>query len=148
MLMADTSKNSIIGKSLQLARSNTGLAMVDAAKAIGISQSQLSRMETGDAAITAERLVDLASLYNVAPEHLLTGLVDTTMADPELDRIGDVIEFIEGVLASTTTRPSARKIRDTVLSIYRLEAKSAFENGKPFELHKYQGVVAALIKTD
>lgn len=133
-----------IGTALKKARKRLGLTMQDAAASVGLSQSQLSRIEVHGTQITAERLLKLARLYQVPPEELFVGSVEATMAESELAKIGLVIEFVENTLSGNSTRPSAKKIRDTVLSIYRLESKFSIQNNVPFDPGKYAELVSTL----
>lgn len=118
---------------LKKARLDAKLTMEQASERVGISQSQLSRIESKKAQVSAQRLVDLAGAYGVSPSKLLDGAVVGAMPESDLDRIGQVIEFVEETLAEHEPRPSPKLIRKTVLAIFRQETKTSLESGKPFE---------------
>ena len=103
----------------------------------GISQSQISRIEAGFAGVTSQRLVDLATVYGVSPRKLLDGAVVRAMSDTDLDRIGQVIEFEEGVLKDHVPRPAPRLIRSVILSIFRQETAISHGSSKPFDATGY-----------
>ena len=130
---------------LKRARVDAGLTMDAAAAKLGLSQSTLSRIESGDTGVTSQRLVDLASAYGVSPSKLLDGAVERAMSETDLDRMGQVIEFVEEVLSDTSPRPSPRQIRDTVIAIFQQETAASWESGGEFNPRRYQRLVDALV---
>lgn len=113
---------------------------------VGISQGQLSRIETNKASVTSSRLVDLATVYGVSAAHLLEGALVGAMSEADLDRIGQVIEFVEETLADHEPRPSPKLIRKTVLAIFRQETKASLDSGKPFDPGQYRDLVKSLLE--
>ena len=57
--------------SMKVARQIAGCRLLDAATAIGVSESQLSRIETGDYAIAQDHVRRLAAFYGVTVAQLL-----------------------------------------------------------------------------
>ena len=119
--------------------------MTDAAEKLGVSQSTLSRIEAGDSNVSSQRLVDLASAYGVSPSKLLDGAVERAMSDTDLDRIGQVIEFVEEILTETSPRPSPRHVRETVLAIFRQETAVSWEAGGCFDPTRYRDLIETLL---
>ena len=111
----------------------------------GISQSQLSRIETGSAAIASQRLVELAGIYGVSPSKLLDGALVKSMSDTDLDRIGQVIEFVEASLLGYVPRPSPQLIRNAVLAIFRHETAAAHEARREFDPGRYHGILLSMV---
>lgn len=130
---------------LKQARLDAGLTMTEAAAKLGVSQSTLSRIEAGDSNVSSQRLADLASVYGVSPSRLLDGAVERAMSDNDLDRIGQVIEFVEEILTETAPRPSPRQIRDTVLAIFRQETAASWESGATFDPTRYRTLIETLL---
>ena len=50
---------------LRMTRFARGMRLIDAAQIVGLGESHLSRMETGDLPIHADELAALASVYDV-----------------------------------------------------------------------------------
>ena len=130
---------------LKKARTAAGMSMDEVAEKIGVSQSTLSRIEAGQAGVTSQRLVDLASVYGLSPSSLLDRSAVRTMSDTDLDRIGQVIEFVEEVLAEELPRPDPRRIRETVIAIFKQETLASWESGGTFDPERYQELIRALV---
>jgi transcriptional regulator with XRE-family HTH domain len=135
----------VLSRLLKQARIEAGLTLTQVAAAVMVSQSQLSRIETGAASLSSERLVALAGIYGVSPSRLLDGAVVKSMSDMDLDRIGQVIEFVEVVLQDVSPRPAAKQIRTAVLAIFRHESAAAFEAGRPFNAESYRGNLLSML---
>lgn len=52
-------------------RTDNDMSQKDLAKRIGVSESTLSRIESGEHSITIEQLLEFADIFNVAPQFLL-----------------------------------------------------------------------------
>ncbi|UTS82227.1 helix-turn-helix domain-containing protein [Phaeobacter piscinae] len=135
----------MLNELIKRARLQAGLTLDQAASKLGLSQSSMSRIETGETAITADRLVDLASAYGVSPSQLLEGAVVRSLSDTDLDRMGAVIEFIVTTAGDQDPRPSPKTIRDTILAIFRQETASAWETGAAFDPTRYRELVTMLL---
>lgn len=133
---------------LKQARKNAGLTMVDAVKLIGITQGSLSRIENGDTAVSSQRLIDMAGVYGVSPSSLMDGAVVNALSDKDLDRIGQVIEFVEEVLSEHSSRPKPTVVRETILAIFKQESASAYKSGADFDPTRYRELISVLIKKD
>ncbi|MEP1523014.1 helix-turn-helix transcriptional regulator [Ascidiaceihabitans sp.] len=133
---------------LKRARQNAGLTMVEAAGELGMSQGSLSRIENGGTGITAQRLIDMAGVYGVSPSMLMDGAVVNALSDKDLDRIGEVIEFVEEVLSEHSTRPKPTVVRKTILAIFRQESASVHKSGAEFDPTRYRELISVLIKKD
>ena len=133
---------------LRQARKNAGLTMVDAAKELGIKQSSLSRIENGSTGVPSQRLIDMAGLYGVSPSSLMDGAVVNALSDKDLDRIGQVIEFVEEVLSEQSSRPKPTVVRETILAIFKQESASVYKSGADFDPTRYRELMSILIKKD
>ena len=56
---------------LILARVRAGMTQTEAAKQLGVPQSRISRIETGERRIDVAEMVELAKLYDVPVQELL-----------------------------------------------------------------------------
>tara|TARA_R110002096_G_scaffold147466_2_gene307285 strand:+ start:11114 stop:11530 length:417 start_codon:yes stop_codon:yes gene_type:complete len=134
----------LLYQDLKKARIAAGMTMEVVAKRLGIAQSTLSRIETGDTGVTSQRLADLCAVYGVKPSTLLDAAAVNSMSDRELDRIGAVIEFVEQVLADVVPRPAPSQIRKTVLAIFRQETISTATTGSEFDPTRYHDLIKIL----
>ena len=130
---------------IKKARLDAGLTMTEAAAKLRVSQSTLSRIEAGESNVSSQRLVDLAAAYGVSPSKLLDGAVERSMSDTDLERIGQVIEFVEEVLSETSPRPNPRQVRETVLAIFRQETAASWETGASFDPKRYRALIETLL---
>ena len=130
---------------LKRARQQLGLTMVDAAKKLGLSQSQLSRIESGRSGITSQRLAELAGLYGVSVSKLLDGQTVRTMSDTDLDRMGKVIEFVESILVDHNPRPSPQVISNAVITIFRHETIAVHGTSKAFDPTAYRDILISMV---
>lgn len=137
-----------LSNDLKQARKEAGLTMVDAAEQLGITQGSLSRIETGDTSVSSQRLIDMAGLYGVSPSMLLDGAVVNALSDKDLDRIGQVIEFVEEVLSEHSSRPKPTVVRETILAIFKQESASVYKSGANFDPSRYRELISVLIKKD
>lgn len=135
----------MLNELIKQARLEASLTLDQAADKVGLSQSTMSRIETGETAVTAQRLVEIAAAYGVSPSQLLDGAVVRSISEADLDRIGAVIELVESSAAVQTPRPSPKVIRDAVLAVFRQESASASETGAAFNPERYRDLIKLLI---
>ncbi|MEN8951812.1 helix-turn-helix domain-containing protein [Planktotalea arctica] len=133
---------------LKQARREAGLTMVDAAEKLGITQGSLSRIESGDTGVSSQRLIDMAGVYSVSPSSLMDGAVVNALSDKDLDRIGQVIEFVEEVLSEHSSRPKPTVVRETILAIFKQESASIYKSGADFDPTRYRELMSVLVKKD
>lgn len=119
--------------------------MVEAARKLGLSQSQLSRIESGKSGITSQRLAELAGLYGISVSKLLEGQTVRTMSDTDLDRMRKVIEFVESVLVDHSPRPSPQVISNAVITIFRHETLAVHGTSKAFDPTAYREILISMI---
>jgi transcriptional regulator with XRE-family HTH domain len=135
----------VLHDDLKRARQQLGLSMDEAAKKLGVSQSQLSRIESGKSGITSQRLAELAGLYGVSASKLLDGQTVRTMSDTDLDRMGKVIEFVESILADHNPRPSPQVISNAVITIFRHETLAVHGTSKTFDPTAYRDILISMV---
>ena len=117
-----------IHHTLREARTRIGMSQDEAAKHLGISGASFSRMESGESAITTDRLVRLAALYKVSAASLLEGAVVTHPSAVDLDRLKLAIIEVEKVVSALGVRPSPQKVADAVAELYRTEIEFIIEH--------------------
>lgn len=61
----------IVGARLREARILRGLTMKDVGRALGVSEQAVQKWETGKAALSAARLVQLRAAFAIGPEELI-----------------------------------------------------------------------------
>jgi transcriptional regulator with XRE-family HTH domain len=117
-----------IHKTLRDARERTGMSQEDAAKHLGISGASFSRMESGESAVTTDRLFKLAALYKVSAASLLEGAIVTHPSAIDLERLKLAIIEVEKVVSALGVRPSPQKVADAVAELYRTEIEHIIEH--------------------
>lgn len=131
---------------LKQARKDAELTMVQVAERVGMSQSTISRIESGVGNITEVQLSDLCAVYGVSPSQLRDDAVVRSISETDLKRVGAVIEFVEGVIHEEGIRPSPQVVRDTILAIFRQENDLAWETGATFDPGRYSELVSILLR--
>lgn len=117
-----------IHETLREARERSGLSQDDAARRLGISVASVSRMESGESAVTTDRLAQLAAFYKVSAASLLEGAIVTHPSAIDLERLKLAIVEVEKVVAALGVRPSPEKVADAVAELYRTEIEHIIEH--------------------
>ena len=120
-------------KALQSARKALGLTLEKAASELselakgtegsGISPSQLSRIETGAAYLSQERLEQLAEFYGLSVPDLHNGAVMKAPSRVDLARLKAVVSLVQQVVLELRVKPSAEKMADVVALVYERETE-------------------------
>lgn len=74
--MIDHKARAAIGSRVRLARINAAMTQHDLAEKIGVSYQQVCKYERGTNAISAERLVEIASAVGASPSQFFDGADD------------------------------------------------------------------------
>jgi transcriptional regulator with XRE-family HTH domain len=117
-------------RTLRAARRSAGLSQAQAAAHLGITGASYSRMESGESAVTTDRLFRLAGLFGVSATALLEGSVLMPPTTIDLERLKLVIVEVEGAIARLEARPTPRKVADAVAEIYRVEVEFVLAHPK------------------
>lgn len=144
---------------LQRARKLKGLTLAAAAESLsayaeqtdrpGLSSSQLSRIETGTAYISQERLEQLADFYDLAVPELLQGDVMKAASRMDLVRLKAVVALVQQVVIDLRAKPSAEKMADAVTMIYERETDWAASNtdlDTQFDPSRHRGFIEIAFK--
>lgn len=90
-----------IGKNIQEFRRKAGYTQADLAEKVGVTNTHISHIETGDGTMSLDSLIDIASALNTTPDYLLLGNMDLTLnraAEIFMDKVKDCtqeeIEYI------------------------------------------------------
>lgn len=129
--MTHDEKNTAINHLLRDARKQAGISLADAAKHLGITTASLSRMETGHAQVTANRLFTLAGFYGHSVSGLLNGKILTAPTELDMGRLRGAVLLVQEVIAKKDAEPSAEKIAYLVAEVFRRDVEQAFRLGQP-----------------
>lgn len=129
------------------AREGVGISLTAAAQRLGVGKATLSRLETGKGPITATRLAQLASIYEVAPGALLDRTVVKLPGQIDYDQLGMVVEEVERTIQKLDVRPRPEKVRTAVIEVLKLAQTDVAGNpGAVFDPRRYLGMVEAMFK--
>lgn len=141
----DTSQ---IGHAIREARETLGLSLSAAADKMGLSKSTLSRLETGESIISAQRLFEFADAYDVSPEELLHGRSVTVPRTVDLDRMAQVVEEVETLIFDLEVRPEPARVSRAIVEVLKLETVRMLEaKDTRFDPSRYRGLVQEIFRT-
>ena len=87
----------------------------------------------------------LAPACGFSTSSLLDEPAVSTKSETDLDRIGQVTEFVEEVPADEIRHPDPRQIGETVTAIFKQEMLAFWEISSSFDSRQYQELVKALV---
>lgn len=117
------------------------------ADALGVSRTQVWRMENKSETLTAIRLFELADLFGVDPRRLLQGELAPDLSNRLHDRIGEAVLLVEECVHALDARPSPELVRNAVLEVLRLEAGQSLETQKqPIDPERYRGLIKLIFE--
>lgn len=129
------------------AREEAGMTVNQVADALGVSRTQVWRMENKSETLTAVRLFELADLFGVDPRRLLQGELAPDLSIRLHDRIGEAVLLVEECVHGLNARPSPELVRDAVLEVLRLESGQSLETqNQPIDPEKYRGLINLIFK--
>jgi len=120
--------------------------MVQVGEQLGMSQSVISRIEAGRRDVTETELTRFAELYGVSPSQLRDAAMLRRITDTDIDRMGEVIEFVETVITQEESRPPPKLVRETILAIFRQEDDLFRKTAVSFDPSRYSELVAILLR--
>ena len=131
---------------LQEFRKAAKLGQQAVADALGLTVSQISRIERGEADITLDRLEKLAGQYGCSVPELLGYPAPGSTAEVDLNRLRDVIEEVETLLVGKR-RPAPTAVAKAVVEVYRIEADLVAKHpGEEFDPARYRGIIQAMLE--
>lgn len=97
-----------IGKNIQHFRRKAGYTQAELAEKVGVTNTHISHLETGDGTMSLDSLVDIASALSTTPDYLLFGNMKFTpnriselfiekikdFTQEEVDYIFDMIDVV------------------------------------------------------
>jgi len=120
---------SLHGK-IKEARQQCQMSQAQVAEALEITPASYSRLESGQSAITTDRLQRLAKLFDVSAGALLEGSIVRLPHRLDMDRLKLVVTEIEHTIARLDVRPSPEKVADAVAEVYQTEIEYVFNQPK------------------
>jgi transcriptional regulator with XRE-family HTH domain len=112
---------------------------------LGMSVTQLSRLERGASSLTQDRITDLAKVFEVEPHELFRD--STSKEKIELDLMRDVIVQLDEMIQRLGVTLTPVQRGDLTIELYRLETDGLEEaelSGHTVDLRKFEGMVKAL----
>jgi transcriptional regulator with XRE-family HTH domain len=129
------------------ARERAGMTVNDAASALGVTRTQVWRLEQKSETLSAERLFEIADLYGVDPRQLFQGKDAPPTSQDLYRRIGEVVAMVEEQVQQLDLRPPPTLVADAVIEILQQEANQPIDaRSEPFDPSRYRGLVALLFK--
>ena len=117
-------------KKVREAREHCGLSQAQIADALDITPASYSRLESGQSAITTDRLQRLAKLFDISAGALLEGSIERLPHSLDMDRLKLVVTEIEHTIARLDVRPSPEKVADAVAEVYQTEIEYVYNQPK------------------
>ena len=140
-----TNAKHTFGKILQDARETKGLSLGQAAKLLGVPKTSLWRWENNETKVDAQRLVDIAAAYGLSVPAIFEGRVMTAPTQMDLDRIGDVVKYVEDTIQLNGARPRSELVRAAVVEILNLETSRVLESSdSEFDLDRYHRLLQGM----
>jgi transcriptional regulator with XRE-family HTH domain len=112
---------------------------------LGMSVTQLSRLERGASSLTQDRITDLAKVFEVEPHELFRNA--TSKEKIELDLMREVIVQLDEMIQRLGVTLTPVQRGDLTIELYRLESDGFEEDelsGHAVDLRKYEGMVKVL----
>lgn len=126
--MNDVVNNPTINQALRQARERAGVSLSDAAKHLGIAKASMSRLETGLASVTVERVDTLAKFYDLSLPDLLSGRFVTMPTTVDFTRLHAVVRLVQEVVHRHKLRPSPEKVADVTSTVFKREVEWLIDN--------------------
>ncbi len=147
--MVDETRNTTVNHALRQVRKRSGVSLEKAADHLGITTASMSRLETGLAAVTADRVVSLARFYGVTVADLFEGRLVTMPSDVDLDRLQAVVLLVQSVILKLKVKSSPEKTADVVRMVYRREVEFLIDNpdaGRVFDENRHKKFVTTIFR--
>lgn len=141
----------MLSERLKMARERANLSVNAAAMVLGLTRVQIWRMERPKSeaeseAISTDRLLQMARLYNVTPASLLADDSDPAL-NLTTDQIGSVVHLVEEIVLTHRARPRPEAISAAVVEILKLERiRLHSAPSEQFDPRRYQGLLTAMFK--
>jgi transcriptional regulator with XRE-family HTH domain len=137
----------MFGDIIRRAREQKGLSLADAAHRVGLPKTTFWRLESGQSRVSAQQFVDIAAGLGFSVAEALEGNLVTAPSHTDFDRLGQVVEHIEGLIQRDGTRPTPSQVRTAVVEVLRLETARVIETpGATFEPARYNGLVTEIFR--
>lgn len=126
-------------------RKKAGLTLEDAGHRLGISTSQVSRIEGGSSDTTLTRLGEFAQLYGCHAADLID---DRLPVDAEInvdaERLRDVLVGVERMIQKDSLKLTPERKAELVLSLLSLESERLGNGVGVVDLSRYATLISAL----
>ena len=126
--MSDVVSNPTINHALRQARESVGISLREAADHVGITTASMSRLETGLASVTVERVDTLAKFYGLSLPDLLSGRFVTMPTTVDFTRLHAVVRLVQDVVHRRKLRPSPEKVADVTSTVFKREVEWLIDN--------------------
>jgi len=116
-----------IPNSIAQKRKERGLSQDSLSQMLGITITQLSRLENGKSSLTQKRMHDIAKILEVKPQELYLAPHQTGKIDLKI--IHEIIEQVDQLLVQFEVTVSSKKRADLCIAIYRREIERLEDKG-------------------
>jgi len=125
------------------------MTVSETAKALGVTRTQVWRLEHKSKTISAERLFEIADLYGVDPRKLFEGDNAPLNISAPLKRIEKTVALVEQHVQNLGSRPSPALVGRAVTAILRQEFDASFElTDQQFHPEKYNDLIKLIFTTE
>jgi transcriptional regulator with XRE-family HTH domain len=116
-----------IPNSIAQKRKERGLSQDALSKKLGITITQLSRLENGKSSMTQARMQQIADVLEVKPQELY--LAPHQTGELNLDIMHSIIEQLDTLLQRLELSVPSKKRADLCIAIYKMETKRLEKDG-------------------
>lgn len=147
--MNDVVTNPRINHALRHARERVGKSLREAADHLGITTASMSRLETGLASVTVERVDALAKFYGLSLPELLSHRYVTMPTTVDFERLHAVVRLVQDVIHRRKLKPSPEKIADITSMVFKREVEWLIDNPEAdpaFDAERHREFVEMVFK--
>ena len=128
-------------------RKERGLSQATFAEMLGITITQLSRLENGRSSMTQARMQQIADILEVKPQELYLAPHQTGGLD--VDVMHSIIEQLDQMLQRLDLTVTSKKRADLCVAIYKMETKRLEKAGltsADVDVAEYEDMLGTLVE--
>lgn len=123
-------------------RKKAGMTIEDTAHRLGITVSQVNRIENGRSDTTTKRLHEFAEVFGVHAADLIDDRlpVDATLSIDQ-ERLRDIIIQVERLMSKSDATVKPQRKAEIILSLMTLENERLGDTGGKIDIKRYAGLL-------
>ncbi|GGF66808.1 hypothetical protein GCM10011332_21150 [Terasakiella brassicae] len=126
-------------------RNRAGYTLETAADRMGLSPSQVSRIESGTSDTSLRRTQEFAQLYGCTAAELIRDPKDGVVETFHLTILKDVILGVDGFITKNQLDLTSDRKAELIVSFFKMEADRLKDDPTgEVDLDRYQSIIAAL----